>query len=186
MAFIPARSSRLRSGAGDVRGERADFLARVARHRERHDDGVLIVIDLDRDDALPLAGGETPVRLGVIVERALRGHVRAGDVVARLDDHRFAGLCVGVRGGDAAAVGRAAVRAVENALIGTPEGHGLRVTAGVAPVCPLAESAAAQLASITTAMLRAKLLSDDRVVVAVDVRAGRREGEREVAAPAPV
>lgn len=179
MAFIPSPSARLRrqtdAGTGDDRSGRTEFLAGVARHAKRDARGVLVVIDLDRDDALPLCGSEPPARLGTIVERALRGHVRAGDVVARLDASRFAVLRTDVDGEEATTVARAVVHAVESALIGKAEGLGMRVTAGVAAVRGGDEPAHAQLASVTTAMLRAKLLSDERVVVAVDARAARAD-----------
>ncbi|WP_210494578.1 diguanylate cyclase [Patulibacter sp. SYSU D01012] len=174
MAFIPSPSARLRRQAdadhGDGRWGRAEFLSGVDRHAARGESGVLVVIDLDRDDALPGCGSGVPPRLGLIVERALRGHVRAADVVARLDASRFAVLRTQVAGEEATGVARAVVHAVESALIGKEEGLGMRVTAGLSAVGRRDEPAHARLAAVTTAMLRAKLLSDERVVVAVDAR----------------
>jgi hypothetical protein len=132
----------------------------------------LLVLDVDIDDALPSGGAEEDARrrrLGRSVERAISARVRPGDAVARIDAGRFAVL----RGGlpdDHVARGEAAelAREIEDALVGRPEGYGVRVTAGAATLVRGHIRAGREaLGSVTTAMLQGKLLSDDRVVVVV-------------------
>jgi hypothetical protein len=146
----------------------------------------LLVVDVDVDDALPLAGpadasaddlelrDDGPaearrLRLGRSVARAISAHVRPGDAVARIDAGRFAVLR-GTLDDGATAHGEAGdlARGVEDALIGRPEGYGVRVTAGATTLVAVEpRDGRATLGAVTTAMLEGKLLTDDRVVVVV-------------------
>jgi hypothetical protein len=55
-----------------------------------------------------------------------------------------------------------------DALIGRPEGYGVRVTAGATTLVAVEpRDGRATLGAVTTAMLEGKLLTDDRVVVVV-------------------
>ncbi|MEV4421674.1 hypothetical protein AB0L40_17080 [Patulibacter sp. NPDC049589] len=133
---------------------------------------VLVVLDVDLDDALPAGETEEAARrdrLGRTVERALSAHVRAGDAVARIDVGRFAVLRGGLSG--TLSVGteaREIARGVEEALVDRPEGFGARVTVGGSTLVDgAARGGQAALGAVTAAMLQGKLLSDDRVVVVV-------------------
>jgi hypothetical protein len=174
--FAPSTSSRLRRPADHV-GAPGDGRAAVVAHLDRWrtgEDGVfvrgaLVVLDVEIDDALPTCGTVARRRLGRTVERAVCARVVAGDVVGRLDEGRFVVLRRLLRldqgAGDLAA---ALAGTVEHALVGRPEGQGVRITAGGAvlgggPIPPGREA----LSAVTTAMLRYKLLSDERVAVVV-------------------
>lgn len=108
-------------------------------------------------------------RLGRSVARAIGAQVRPGDAVARIDVGRFAVLRGELGdGADARREASALARGVEDALVGRPEGLGVRVTAGaVALAADAPREGRSALGAVTTAMLAGKLLTDDRVVVAV-------------------
>ena len=108
-------------------------------------------------------------RLGRSVARAISAQVRPGDAVARIDAGRFAVLRGSIAdGGSARAEAAALARGVEDALVGRPEGFGVRVTAGAVTLAADApREGRSALGAVTTAMLEGKLLTDDRVVVAV-------------------
>jgi GGDEF domain-containing protein len=146
-----------------------------ARRRDTADArAVLVVLDVDHDAALPHDEGEElerRSRLGRTVERALSARIRHGDAVARIDAGRFAILRADRLADEHAAAfeSRALAHAVEEALVGRPEGVGVRVTVGgTTLVDGDARAGHEALGSLTTAMLEGKLLTDDRVVVVVD------------------
>jgi len=125
------------------------------------------------DDDVPVADEAAEVarraRLGRTVARAISARVRPGDAVARIDAGRFAvlrgvlddGTTARTEAGDLA-------RCIEDALIGRPEGVGVRVTAGAATLAgDVPRGGPATLSAVTSAMLVGKLLTDDRVVVVV-------------------
>lgn len=131
---------------------------------------VLLVVDVDLDDALPIGDAQEQVRrgrLGRSVERALSTQMRPGDAVARIDSGRFAVLRARVEPGRTARAEAADLaRRVEEALIGCPEGFGARVTAGgTTLVAGVASAGQELLGRVTGAMLAGKLFTDDRVVV---------------------
>ncbi|MDO9407867.1 hypothetical protein [Patulibacter sp.] len=134
------------------------------------------VLDLESDSsgATSTADDEDPdaqrrARLGRSVAHAIGTHVRAGDAVARLDAGRFAVLRGTLDDGATArseAVGLA--RGIEDALVGRPEGFGVRVTTGAVTLrADVPREGRSALGAVTTAMLEGKLMTDDRVVVAV-------------------
>ncbi|WP_026911230.1 GGDEF domain-containing protein [Patulibacter minatonensis] len=137
---------------------------------------VLVVLDVDLDDALPRDEAEElerRSRLGRTVERALSARIRHGDAVARIDAGRFAILRAGRLSDEhtAAFESRELAHAVEEALVGRPEGFGVRVTVGATTlVGDDARAGQEALGSVTAAMLEGKLLTDDRVVVVVAPR----------------
>lgn len=131
---------------------------------------VLLVVDVDLDDALPTGEAEEQARrrrLGRSVERALNAGVRPGDAVVRLDAGRFAVLRERVRPGRTArAEASDLARWVEEALVGCPEGFGARVTSGgTTLVAGVASAGQELLGRVTAAMLAGKLFTDGRVVV---------------------
>lgn len=107
--------------------------------------------------------------LGRSVARAISAHVRPGDTVARIDAGRFAVLRGTLGDGESArSEADALAHGVEDALVGRPEGFGVRVTAGATTLVADAPRAGrTTLGAVTTAMLEGKLLTDDRVVVVV-------------------
>jgi GGDEF domain-containing protein len=130
----------------------------------------LLILDVDLDDALPTSEAEEESRrgrLGRSVQRALGAQVRDGDAVARIDSGRFAVLRDGLLAGCTARTEAADLaRRVEEALVGTAEGYGARVTAGGATLVSGFPTAGQELLGrVTGAMLAGKLLTDDRVVV---------------------
>lgn len=154
--------------------------------------GVLLVVDVDLDDALPtgddeaddvwssddavaehaLRGGDAEEharrgRLGHSVEQALSAQVRPGDAVVRIDAGRFAVLRERVEPGRTARSEAADLaRRLEGALIGCPDGYGARVTTGGTTLVAGVTSAGQELLGrVTGAMLAGKLFTDDRVVV---------------------
>jgi hypothetical protein len=174
--FAPSTSSRLRRTTDDV-GAPGDGRAAVVAHLDRWrtgEDGVfvrgaLVVLDVEPDDALPACGPVARRRLGRTVERAVCSRVVPGDVVGRLDEGRFVVLRRLLRLDQGAGeIAAALAGTVEHALVGRPEGHGVRITAGGAVLgggsIPSGRDA---LSAVTTAMLRGKLLTDERVAVVV-------------------
>lgn len=154
---------------------RATMVAHVdrwfSRPRATSDLAVLLVLDVDVDDALPAVDATDDARrLGLLdgVALTVDRHALPGDALARIDAGRFALL----RAVDGSAVPHAVAddlgRAVEDALVDRPEGVGARVTVGVAALDPAAVRPGRELlASVTTTMLQGKLLTDDRLVVVV-------------------
>ncbi len=195
MSFASSLTSNLRRLPSDLEPTPGFGREAIVGHVERWFVGAvvsgsertaLLVVDVDLDDALPVAGpsdafgdelgldddapGEARrLRLGRSVARAISAHVRPGDAVARIDAGRFA-ILRGALDDGATAVGEAGdlARGVEDALIGRPEGYGVRVTAGATTLRALEpRDGRATLGAVTTAMLEGKLLTDDRVVVVV-------------------
>lgn len=126
----------------------------------------------DGATSVPADGDATEARrrrLGRSVERAVSAQVRPGDAVARIDAGRFAVLrSVLADGGSARTEAAALARGVEDGLVGRPEGHGVRVTAGAATLrSGVVRGGQEALGTVTTAMLEGKLLTDDRVVVVI-------------------
>lgn len=191
MSFASSLSSNLRRipaerepvpgfGRAAIVGHVDRWYATVGSSADAH--AALVVIDVDIDDALPAddqdrADGDRAEeleaegrrRLGRSVERAVSAHVRAGDAVARIDAGRFAVLrSVLAEGGSARAEAVALARGIEDALVDRPEGYGVRVTAGATTLRAGATCGGREtLGIVTTAMLEAKLCTDDRVVVVV-------------------
>lgn len=176
MFFAPSTSSRLRRPADHV-GAPGDGRQAVVAHLERWrtgEEGVfvrgaLVVLDVELDEAMPSVSETARRRLGRTVERAVCARVVPGDVVGRLDEGRFVVLRRLLRLDQGAGELAAALAGtVEHALIGRPEGQGVRITAGGAVLgggpMPYGRDA---LSAVTTAMLRGKLLTDERVVVVV-------------------
>lgn len=132
---------------------------------------VLVVVDIDVDDALPVGDAAESTRrhrLSRYVDRALRVGVDDGDAVVRLDHGRFGILRVGLTGECAAVQATTIARRVETSLTDRLEGHGVRLTCGGVTLDPDGSRGGRQvLAGVTGAMLAGKLLSDDRVVVVV-------------------
>jgi hypothetical protein len=174
--FAPAPTSRLRPSSvtldaapGDARLAIVALMDRWLEEDARPGDrAALVVVDVESDDALPGTGASSlRRRLGRSVERALCDRVLPGDLVGRVDAGRF----VQVRRELTADVGAAHVaadlaRTVEVALVGRPEGVGVRITAGGAVLRAAAGlTGRGALSAVTTAMLRGKMLSDERVVV---------------------
>jgi hypothetical protein len=174
--FAPSTSSRLRRPPDHVGAPgdgRAAMVAHLDRWRTGEDGifvrGALVVLDVETDDALPVAAPALRRRLGRTVERAVCARVVPGDVVGRLDEGRFVVLRRLLRLDQGAGELAAALAGtVEHALIGRPEGQGVRVTAGGAVLggAPMPPGRVA-LSSVTAAMLRGKLLTDERVVIVV-------------------
>jgi hypothetical protein len=173
--FAPASSSRLRpstitldAAPGDARLAVVALIDRWLAQAGPGDRAGLVVVDVESDDALPFGDtGSLRRRLGRTVERALYDRVLAGDLVGRVDAGRFVQLRRELPAHvDAAHVAAVLARAAEVALVGRPEGLGVRITAGGAALqAGDALTGRGALSAVTTAMLRGKLLSDERVVV---------------------
>ena len=133
------------------------------------DRGVLLVLDVDLDDALPADDDDARRMLLLdVVALAVDGHARPGDALARIDAGRF-GVLRHVDGATASwAAAHELGRAIEDALTDLPEGFGARITVGAARLAPAAVRPGRDLlAAVTTTMLEGKLLTDDRLVVVV-------------------
>lgn len=182
MSFASSLTSNLRRVPGDLEPTPGYGRQAIVAHVERWfvaaattatDRTALVVIDVDIDDAVPAedeaAEDARRTRLGRGVARAISALVRPGDAVARVDSGRFA-ILRGTLDGDATARSEAGAlaRGVEDALVGRPEGVGVRVTAGATTLAADApRDGRATLGAVTAAMLEGKLLTDDRVVVTV-------------------
>lgn len=179
MSFASSAPSHLRrvpaAHEQDPGQGRATMVAHLDRwfsgSRSAADRAVLLVLDVDLDDALPADEPEDDARRLLLLEGvavAVDGHAHPGDARARIDAGRFA-LLRGVDGATASwAAARELGQAIEDALAGLPEGVGARVTVGAARLAPSAVRPGRELLGVvTTTMLEGKLLTDDRLVVVV-------------------
>lgn len=139
--------------------------------RTATDRALLLVLDVDIDDALPTDEAVADVRrrrLLRTVEVAVDLHARPDDALARVDAGRFAILRTAADGDAPRSAADALGRAVEDALAGSADGYGARVTVGATCMDPASvRPGRAVLGAVTTTMLEGKLLTDGRLVVAL-------------------
>lgn len=137
----------------------------LARSQGRGERAAIIVVDLDpRADA-----GEAPVAQGANLSAAVRAAVSATDVVARLDERRFAIVRPHIDLAGAEADAATLVQALQVASDATPGRVPLTITAGIAPLTAAWDSPQALLAYVSMKMLQAKRETDANVVVDVGV-----------------
>ncbi len=135
-------------------------LAQSQRYREPLS---LLCVAVDRLPSLERTGGAA--QASAAVEHAgltIVKTLRAGDVVARLDDDHLVALLVGAAPGDALVVGEA-VRATIAARGSMPDGPALTVSVGVASYPSNAHDGPALIALATAALIKAQCLGGDRV-----------------------
>ncbi|WP_210494567.1 PAS domain S-box protein [Patulibacter sp. SYSU D01012] len=137
----------------------------LLRSQGRGERAAIIVVDLDPREG----AGEPPLAQGANLSAAVRAAVSATDVVARLDESRFAIIRPHVDLAGAEADAAALVQALQVASDATPGRVPLAITAGIAPLTAAWVSPQALLAYVSMKMLQAKRQTDANVVVDVGV-----------------